>query len=216
MASVLLEQPDVRTADVVICRLEDPRSRAFEQPDVRTANVVICYGSSHVRRHPVKPRMPERVELQKTLRPLHVGSLALGCIIGFGCFVLAGDFLAALGTRGCRASGSSRARSSCCSSRRAMPRSIERFPVAGAEFAHAYYAAGPVPRLRVRLVPDARLSLHHPVERDRARASRRLSSRPSSSPAVTSTASRGSTSISAKCCSRRARSSSSATSTTEA
>ncbi len=85
--------------------------------------------------------MPERVELQKSLKPLHVGSLALGCIIGFGCFVLAGDFLQRSGPLGATIGLLVGALFMLLIAESYAPL-VERFPVAGAEFAHAYYAAG--------------------------------------------------------------------------
>ena len=44
--------------------------------------------------------MTTRPELSRVLKPLEVGALALGCIIGFGCFVLPGDFLSDAGPLG--------------------------------------------------------------------------------------------------------------------
>ncbi len=44
--------------------------------------------------------MSDRPTLSPTLKPLQVGALALGCIIGFGCFVLPGDFLITAGPLG--------------------------------------------------------------------------------------------------------------------
>ncbi len=83
----------------------------------------------------------QRVELQKSLRPLHVTSLALGCIIGWGCFVLAGDFLARAGPLGATIGLLAGAALMLLIVESYAPL-VERFPVAGAEFAHAYYAAG--------------------------------------------------------------------------
>ena len=83
----------------------------------------------------------QRVELQKSLRPLHVASLALGCIIGWGCFVLAGDFLARAGPLGA-AIGLGVGAALMLLIVESYAPLVERFPVAGAEFAHAYYAAG--------------------------------------------------------------------------
>ena len=44
--------------------------------------------------------MTTSVSLAPALKPLQVGALALGCIIGFGCFVLPGDLLATAGPLG--------------------------------------------------------------------------------------------------------------------
>ena len=97
--------------------------------------------------------MHTRVELQKSLRPRHVASLALGCIIGFGCFVLAGDFLERSGPLGATIGLVIGAFFMLLIAESYAPL-IARFPVAGAgfhatdpnsagaEFAHAYYAAG--------------------------------------------------------------------------
>ncbi len=85
--------------------------------------------------------MHTRVELRKSLRPRHVASLALGCIIGFGCFVLAGDFLERSGPLGATIGLVIGALFMLLIAESYAPL-MERFPVAGAEFAHAYYAAG--------------------------------------------------------------------------
>ena len=85
--------------------------------------------------------MEPRPELKRTLRPLHVGSLALGCIIGWGCFVLAGDFLERSGPLGATIGLLVGAGLMLLIAEAYAPL-VERFPVAGAEFAHAYYAAG--------------------------------------------------------------------------
>ena len=85
--------------------------------------------------------MPTRVELRKSLQPRHVASLALGCIIGFGCFVLAGDFLERSGPLGATIGLLIGALFMLLIAESYAPL-MERFPVAGAEFAHAYYAAG--------------------------------------------------------------------------
>ena len=85
--------------------------------------------------------MHTRVELKKSLRPRHLASLALGCIIGFGCFVLAGDFLERSGPLGATIGLVIGALFMLLIAESYAPL-MERFPVAGAEFAHAYYAAG--------------------------------------------------------------------------
>jgi amino acid transporter len=79
--------------------------------------------------------------LQKSLKPLHVGALALGCIIGWGCFVLPGDFLAKSGPLGA-AIGLFLGAALMVVITRSYGLMIARFPVAGAEFAYAYYACG--------------------------------------------------------------------------
>ncbi len=70
-----------------------------------------------------------------------MGSLALGCIIGFGCFVPAGDFLERSGPLGATIGLCVGALFMLLIAESYAPL-MERFPVAGAEFAHAYYAGG--------------------------------------------------------------------------
>jgi amino acid transporter len=70
-----------------------------------------------------------------------VGALALGCIIGWGCFVLPGDFLARSGPGGA-AIGLFLGAALMVVITRSYGLMIARFPVAGAEFAYAYYACG--------------------------------------------------------------------------
>lgn len=83
----------------------------------------------------------ERAKLEKSLRPLHVGALALGCIIGWGCFVLPGDFLRDAGPVGA-AIGLGLGAALMVIITRSYALMIERFPVAGAEFAYAYFVGG--------------------------------------------------------------------------
>lgn len=86
----------------------------------------------------------DRVVLKKTLSPLQVWALALGCILGWGCFVLPGirflpqagpmaaciGFLIGGGLLGFVALS--------------YGKMIESYPVAGGEFAYAYVGFGPV------------------------------------------------------------------------
>ena len=86
--------------------------------------------------------MSERVQLERCLNPWHSGALALGCMIGWGCFVLPGDFLVTAGpigaTIGIALGGLLMVLISC--SYGAM---VTRFPFAGGEFVYAYFTAGP-------------------------------------------------------------------------
>ena len=75
------------------------------------------------------------------LAPLQVGSLALGCVIGFGCFILPGDFLETAGPFGA-AAGIGLGALAMIVIARSYGRMVRTFPVAGAEFAYAYRVAG--------------------------------------------------------------------------
>ena len=83
----------------------------------------------------------DRPRLRPVLAPLQVGSLALGCVIGFGCFILAGDFLETAGPLGA-ALGIALGGLAMVVIARSYGRMVRAFPVAGAEFAYAYRAAG--------------------------------------------------------------------------
>ena len=85
--------------------------------------------------------MSHRPELRPTLKPLQVGALALGCIIGFGCFVLPGDFLATAGPLGATL-GVLLGGGAMLIIARSYGVMVRAFPVAGAEFAYAYHACG--------------------------------------------------------------------------
>ena len=82
-----------------------------------------------------------RPRLKPVLAPLEVGSLALGCIIGFGCFLLAGDFLETAGPLGA-AVGIALGGLAMLVIAGSYGRMVRAFPVAGAEFAYAYRTAG--------------------------------------------------------------------------
>ena len=82
-----------------------------------------------------------RPGLRPVLAPLQVGSLALGCVIGFGCFILAGDFLETAGPLGA-ALGIALGGLAMLVIARSYGLMVRTFPVAGAEFAYAYRAAG--------------------------------------------------------------------------
>ena len=85
--------------------------------------------------------MNVRPQLKTILRPVHVGALALGCIIGFGCFVLPGDFLARAGPAGASL-GVILGGLAMLVIARSYGLMVRVFPVAGAEFAYAYSFAG--------------------------------------------------------------------------
>ena len=82
-----------------------------------------------------------RPRLKPVLAPLQVASLALGCVIGFGCFILAGDFLETAGPLGA-ALGITLGGLAMLVIARSYGLMVRTFPVAGAEFAYAYRAAG--------------------------------------------------------------------------
>ena len=85
--------------------------------------------------------MSDRPTLSPTLKPLQVGALSLGCIIGFGCFVLPGDFLATAGPLGATL-GVLLGGAAMLVIARSYGVMVRAFPVAGAEFAYAYHACG--------------------------------------------------------------------------
>ena len=85
--------------------------------------------------------LSERPRLKPVLAPLQVASLALGCVIGFGCFILAGDFLETAGPLGA-AAGIVLGGLAMIVIARSYGLMVRTFPVAGAEFAYAYRAAG--------------------------------------------------------------------------
>lgn len=79
--------------------------------------------------------------MNRALRPLQVGSLALGCIIGFGCFVLPGDFLEMAGPAGA-ALGVALGGAAMLVIAQSYGVMVKRLPVAGGEFAYAYDTGG--------------------------------------------------------------------------
>lgn len=90
-----------------------------------------------------KHMQEERVELQKSLSPLQVWALALGCIIGWGCFILPGvNFLPNAGPIaafiGFMIGGLLLVFVAL-----SYGKMIENYPVAGGEFAYAYVGFGP-------------------------------------------------------------------------
>jgi len=85
--------------------------------------------------------MQTRRQLKRELSPSQAGSMALGCIIGFGCFVLPGDFLERSGPMGATV-GIILGGIVVIIIARAYGVMVRNFTVAGAEFAYAYYAFG--------------------------------------------------------------------------
>ena len=83
----------------------------------------------------------DRPRLKTTLTAVHVGALALGCIVGFGCFVLPGDFLATAGPIGATV-GVLLGGLAMLVIARSYGLMVRVLPVAGAEFAYAYHACG--------------------------------------------------------------------------
>ena len=86
--------------------------------------------------------MSERAELKRHVSLWQGGALALGCMIGWGCFVLPGDFLVTAGPIGATigiALGGLLMMLITCS----YGVMVTRFPFAGGEFVYAYFTAGP-------------------------------------------------------------------------
>lgn len=82
-----------------------------------------------------------REELSRSLPPLQVASLALGCIIGFGAFVLPGEFLGMAGPMGA-ALGIALGGAAVVTIAQSYGLMVRTLPVAGGEFAYSYYTAG--------------------------------------------------------------------------
>ncbi len=83
----------------------------------------------------------KREELSRSLPPIQVASLALGCIIGFGAFVLPGDFLRMAGPLGA-ALGVAVGGLAVVTIAQSYGLMVKTLPVAGGEFAYAYHTAG--------------------------------------------------------------------------
>ncbi len=85
----------------------------------------------------------KHVRLDKSLSPWHIGALALGCIIGWGCFALpTTKFLPDAGPVGSFL-GIGIGAVALCFVSVSYSYMIERFPVAGGEYAYAYAGFGP-------------------------------------------------------------------------
>jgi amino acid transporter len=83
----------------------------------------------------------ERAELQRHLSRRHIAALALGAIIGFGCFVLPGDFLVKAGPLGA-ALGITLGAVIMVIIAASYGLMVQALPVAGGEFSYAYFARG--------------------------------------------------------------------------
>jgi amino acid permease len=81
--------------------------------------------------------MVERAHLERSLRPANVWALALGTIIGWGCFILPGDYLAWSGPLGACLGMIAGAAIMLCVAK-AYGFLMGRQPVAGGAFAFAY------------------------------------------------------------------------------
>jgi amino acid transporter len=85
--------------------------------------------------------MEERLQLEKNLKPSNVWALALGAIIGFGCFILPGDWIAQAGPMGV-ALGFFFGGLMMLVIGRSYGFMVRNFPVAGGEFAYSYQGFG--------------------------------------------------------------------------
>jgi len=85
--------------------------------------------------------MEERVELAKKLKPANVWAIALGTIIGFGCFVLPGDWIRQAGPLG-TALGLFLGSLIMLMVGRSYGFMVGRYPVAGGEYAFSYLGFG--------------------------------------------------------------------------
>ena len=86
--------------------------------------------------------MKTHTELKRHLSQWQCGALALGCMIGWGCFVLPGDFLADAGPIGA-AIGIAVGGLLMAVVSYSHGVMVTRFPSAGGEFVYAYVAGGP-------------------------------------------------------------------------
>lgn len=85
--------------------------------------------------------MEERLQLEKTLKSSNVWALALGTIIGFGCFILPGDWIPQAGPMGV-ALGFFFGGLMMIVIGRSYGFMVRNFPVAGGEFAYSYQGFG--------------------------------------------------------------------------
>jgi amino acid permease len=85
--------------------------------------------------------MEERLQLEKTLKPSNVWAVALGTIIGFGCFILPGDWIPQAGPMGV-ALGFFFGGLMMIVIGRSYGFMVRNFPVAGGEFAYSYQGFG--------------------------------------------------------------------------
>lgn len=85
--------------------------------------------------------MEERIQLEKTLKQPNVWAIALGTIIGFGCFILPGDWIQRAGPIGA-ALGFFLGGLMMLVIGRSYGFMVRSFPVAGGEFAYSYQGFG--------------------------------------------------------------------------
>lgn len=85
--------------------------------------------------------MEKRLQLEKTLKQPNVWAIALGTIIGFGCFILPGDWIAQAGPMGV-ALGFLFGGLMMLVIGRSYGFMVRNFPVAGGEFAYSYQGFG--------------------------------------------------------------------------
>jgi amino acid transporter len=83
----------------------------------------------------------DRTQLQRLLSPSHITALAIGTIIGFGCFVLPGEFLIKAGPLGA-VIGIALGALMMIVVAASYGVMVQKMPVAGGEFVFAYFAAG--------------------------------------------------------------------------
>jgi len=83
----------------------------------------------------------KRTQLEKSLRPANAWALALGTIIGWGCFILPGDFLSWSGPMGA-VLGMAGGAVIMLFIARAYGFLVEKYPVAGGAFAFSYLGFG--------------------------------------------------------------------------
>ncbi len=85
--------------------------------------------------------MEERLQLQRTFKPANIWAIALGSIIGFGCFILPGDWLRDSGPLGA-AIGLALGAVIMLFIGKSYGFMVRSFPVAGGEFAYSYQGFG--------------------------------------------------------------------------
>ncbi len=99
--------------------------------------------------------MDKRVQLERNLKPSNVWALALGSIIGFGCFVLPGDWMTMAGPLGA-AIGLALGGLLMMVIGNSYGFMVKTIPVAGGEFAYSYSTFGSISCLFLRLATGLR------------------------------------------------------------
>ena len=117
--------------------------------------------------------MKMRPRLKPVLAPLQVASLALGCVIGFGCFILAGDFLETAGPLGA-ALGITLGGAGDARDRPELRTHGPHVSGGGGRVRLCLPGGRSAPRGDLRLVPYPRLPEHRSAQRDRARHPRQV------------------------------------------